>query len=98
MQKHCCDDMRLHVCETSDHTLGEKVVCYSARFCEYGIPVAEDGGASFILISHCPWCGARLPQSKREEWFDTLEKLGYEPSLFSQDIPSEFLTDEWYRK
>jgi hypothetical protein len=38
---------------------------------EYFIPVAYDGYAS-TLMEFCPWCGAKLPESKRELWYEVL--------------------------
>ena len=71
------------------------VLVYWENFDEYGIPI-RDGGHSKITISHCPWCGIRLPESKRNLWVGTLESLGYEEP-FLQDVPEEFRTDRWWR-
>jgi hypothetical protein len=38
-----------------------------------------------------------LPESRRDEWFERLEALGYENPT-GQEIPKEFLTSEWYEK
>ncbi|WP_425490327.1 DUF6980 family protein [Heyndrickxia vini] len=35
--------------------------------------------------------------SKRDLWFDTLEKLGYD-APYEQDIPEEFNSEKWYNK
>lgn len=71
------------------------VVVYDETFDEYGL-VVHDGGRSSILIRYCPWCGARLPESKRDRWFDELERLGFDdPS--NQDIPARYRNSEWYR-
>ena len=56
---HCCDMMRYYV----DHE--DRVIYYWARFDEYLVPV-HDGGSSGIQMRFCPWCGARLPVSKRD--------------------------------
>lgn len=69
---------------------------YNAKFDEYGI-IIHDGGASFSEIKFCPYCGSSLPQSKRDLWFDTLEKLGYDDP-FDQDIPEDFESNRWYKK
>lgn len=101
MHHHCCDEMRYHVFET-DLTNGSdaenKIVYFSPCFREYGIPVMDgctQVASSYIIIRHCPWCGKELPDSKREEWFDALEKLGYDEPLV-QDIPQKFRTSAWY--
>lgn len=62
----------------------------------YGL-IVHDGSSTYIHITHCPWCGVRLPGPKRDLWFDTLEKMGYEDPL-NQEIPAEFLSNVWHRK
>ena len=79
--------------ETSDG-----IVYYSSKFDEYGIPIrdGEKGKASsYILIDYCPWCGKKLPQSKRNEWFEKLEKMGFS-SPMEENIPQKFKTSEWW--
>jgi hypothetical protein len=52
---------------------------------------------SSLLIEFCPWCGERLPKSRRDEWFGKLEKLGiYDP--WSTEVPDKYQTDEWYKE
>ena len=72
----------------------DKLIYYSPRFDEYGI-IVHDGGSSHIGIAYCPWCGAKLPESKRDLWFDRLESLGY-GNPTEQEIPGEYQTGEWY--
>jgi len=71
----------------------DRLIHYVEKFEEYGI-IIHDGGSSFAVISYCPWCGARLPDSKRDRWFAELAKLGFDDPG-SQDIPTEFETGEW---
>jgi len=73
----------------------ETAVVYIPKFREYGLPIL-DGGTSFIAIVFCPWCGARLPDSLRNEWFDALEKHGLDPD--GGDIPEKFVTDRWWKE
>lgn len=56
---HCCDMMRYYI----EHE--DRVIYYWARFDEYLVPV-HDGGTSGIQMKFCPWCGTRLPISKRD--------------------------------
>ena len=56
---HCCEMMRYYI----DHE--DRVIYYWARFDEYLVPV-HDGGTSGIQMKFCPWCGTRLPVSKRD--------------------------------
>jgi hypothetical protein len=56
---HCCAMMRYYI----EHE--DRVIYYWARFDEYLVPV-HDGGTSGIQMKFCPWCGVRLPISKRD--------------------------------
>lgn len=100
MHIHCCETMAYQLdqgCEehSSPSECPDAVVTHTPKFDEYGLRI-HDGGTSVIAIQFCPWCGTRLPASRRDEWFTRLEELGYdEPSV--QDIPDEFKTDAWYR-
>jgi hypothetical protein len=71
--RHCCDEMAFHVAQE------DRVVRFSARFMEYSIPV-HDGGTSGIIMRFCPWCGSRLPDSRRDEVLDSEEGSQREPS------------------
>ena len=86
---HCCDQMRDRLAD------GETAIRYWPKFREYGIPVL-DGGDSVITIRFCPWCGVRLPESLRMEWFDRLERLGLEPD--DPAVPAAMQTAEWWRQ
>jgi hypothetical protein len=68
-------------------------VTYLPRFREYGLLV--DGGPGLQLIAHCPWCGDKLPDSLRDEFFERLEELGLEPD--DPDLPLDFRSDAWWR-
>ena len=71
------------------------LISYIPKFDEYGI-IIHDGGSAVRIINFCPWCGCKLPDSKRDDWFDTLEKLGFDnPS--EQKIPEEFNDATWYQ-
>ena len=96
--KHCCREMRKRLFSHLDKGAGQrapenKLILYVPPFQEYGLPV-NDGGESFILIKYCPWCGAKLPQSKRNKWFSKMSRLGY-TSLFARDIPEAYLQEDW---
>jgi hypothetical protein len=69
------------------------LVHYSARFREYGL-IVHDGGSSSCLIRFCPWCGARLPDSLRDEWFAELERQGIDPG--ADEVPAEFQSAAWW--
>ncbi|MEL4280489.1 MULTISPECIES: DUF6980 family protein [Shewanella] len=100
MNKHCCQDMqRAITLDCTQHkdiySCPDVLVSYIPKFDEYGL-IIHDGGSASTEINYCPWCGKKLPESKRDEWFEELEKLGFdEPS--EQEIPVEFNSDAWYR-
>lgn len=70
-------------------------IIYVPKYREFGIRV-QDGGTSFIVFSYCPFTGEKLSDSLRDDWFDLIEKMGFEPN--SVDIPHEYLSDEWWNK
>jgi hypothetical protein len=64
--KHCCKEMERqveHHCD--DHPDSED--CPDALVglfgSDYGLRI-HDGGSSFFLIRHCPWCGATIHRPK----------------------------------
>lgn len=98
---HCCHQMTEQVAyRCPDHPdpfdCPDSLVFYSPVFDEYGL-IVHDRSSTYIHITHCPWCGVRLPEPKRDLWFDTLKKMGYRDPL-DQQIPEEFLTDAWHGK
>lgn len=97
---HCCDEMAEQVtleCDMHPNPFdcGDRVAFWSAQYDEYGL-VVHDGGATYILVQHCPWCGTALPESRRDRWFDELEAMGFEDPL-QGDIPERYRSDAWYR-
>lgn len=88
MTVFCCNEMNQSI-----HEMG--AVRYVDKFDEYLLPVAEDG-VSFLQLRFCPFCGQRLPESKRDEWFDRLERLGFDEPA-DQDIPSEYKSAKWWK-
>jgi hypothetical protein len=73
----------------------ESPITYIDKFREYGLQVL-DGGSSHIEIDFCPWCGKKLPESLRDNWFDELERLGIDP--YGDAIPDEFGDERWYNE
>lgn len=101
MSRYCCSKMERSIdiiCKLHKNPFNcpDAVIWYDMKYDEYGL-IIHDGGESYIEINYCPWCGNKLPESKRDLWFDTLEKLGFEDPI-QQDIPIEFETDDWYIK
>ena len=94
----CCDAMRARLSETCEvhpdpADCPDVVVDYSPRVDEYGIPV-HDGGSGWIVIEYCPWCGAKLPESRRDEWLAAVRAHGVDP--WTDEIPAPYDTDAWW--
>lgn len=96
--EHCCETMRWHLaCRCPEHgediyACPDNIFDYLPKFDEYGI-IVHDGGPSHIVIRYCPWCGTKLPESRRDDWFDAIEKLGMRPS--DENLPQEFHSAAW---
>lgn len=84
---HCCQSM--NDASVSD----ESSIIYIPKFREYGVKIL-DGGTSFLEINYCPWCGNKLPENLRDEWFERLDSLDIDPA--EDEIPEIFLNDQWY--
>jgi hypothetical protein len=98
MRDHCCMTMTAAISTNCALHPGrsdcpDALVAYVPKFDEYGLLI-HDGGTSSVTIAFCPWCGVRLPASKRDRWFDTLERMSIDPSAGS--VPLAFETDEWW--
>jgi hypothetical protein len=73
----------------------DKLVRYTPRFREYGLLI-HDGGSSSRVISFCPWCGTRLPESLRDTWFERMDALGVDWP--TQEPPPEYADPMWWSK
>jgi uncharacterized protein DUF6980 len=73
----------------------DNLIYWAPQFDEYGL-IIHDGGASYLVIGRCPWCGATLPESKRDMWLSELQARGFSNPL-TDEVPVPYTTDEWYR-
>ena len=73
----------------------DALISYYAKFDEYGI-IVHDGGTSVIGITHCPWCGMKFPESRRDQWFDELKKLGFNDPT-EDPIPEIYNQPRWWK-
>ena len=69
-QIHDCREMKAQLemrCDlhSDPFECADRLIIYDSRFDEYGI-IIHDGGNSYVAIGYCPWCGKKLPKSKRD--------------------------------
>lgn len=97
-EHHCCLDMAFAISRPllTPQQGPNRVVDYSGAWNEYRIPVPYDGYSSTV-IRYCPWCGSRLPASKRDEWYRVLRGMGFSDPSGDDVIPPEFESDQWWR-
>jgi hypothetical protein len=98
MNPYCCDAMQRQaelVCDQHPDRFDcpDCLIEYSPRFREFGMMI-HDGGASSLNIYYCPWCGSKLPDSLRDEWFAEMERLGIDPA--EDEVPEEFRSSAWW--
>ncbi len=96
MTTHCCEAMSrcLSVrCEQHDDPFAcpDALIGFSAKFQEY----ADHPRRRYVQQDHrfLPWCGRRLPASRRDRWFDELERRGIDP--WEDEVPAEFEDGRW---
>jgi len=89
--------------ECHDHADRKKcptvIIVYDPPFNEYSIPDRSARSVASTTIRFCPWCGAKLPPSLRDRWFDELEKLGFDDPAGKdrKRLPAEFRGAAWWR-
>ncbi len=69
-KKHCCEAMTYQLnlrCKQHPDRFdcANNLIDYVEQLDESGI-ILHDGGSSYSVIHYCPWCGTKLPESKRE--------------------------------
>ena len=86
----CCNEMKLSLKDTRDN------IGYNFIFREFYIQTKRK---TIILdIVFCPWCGVKLPQSLRSNFFNIIfDELDLDGSD-DPSLPLEFRTDEWWKK
>jgi hypothetical protein len=94
--QHCLD-MAWFISDPVEHESqgANPVISWIPNWDEYRIHISRRGNRA-VPIRFCPWCGARLPESKAELWFKKPNALGYDDPT-EQDIPEEYTSDKWWR-
>jgi hypothetical protein len=91
---HACPGLDEHLSDSDAPLDPDYPLVYVDTYREYGIRIF-DGGTSYLQIHFCPFCGATLPPSLRDEWFKRLDRLGLEPE--GRGVPSEMRDGTWWR-
>lgn len=75
-------------------------IFYSPQMREYYIPLKKSLAVQCIF--YCPWCGKKLPESVRNEYYDIIEneyKIDITPDMEEEkNFPKDFLSDEWWKQ
>lgn len=100
LNPHCCEDMLREAARVCDkhpnrYDCPDCLIHYSPQFREYGL-IIHDGASASSRIRFCPWCGAQLPESLRDEWFAEMERRGIDPS--EGEIPAEYQSSAWWQQ
>jgi hypothetical protein len=93
--KNCCAEMEKFVSEKEIH------ISYCPKTRVYGIAYKAGTGGGIQLINFCPWCGKSLPKKLTDEYYDIIHddlKLDIFDKNYKRKMPSEFKTDEWWKK
>ena len=96
-KEHCCAEMseqaNLVFSDAISPLLGstDKRIYWSSVFNEYGLICQPS--AEVLQILYCPFCGVRLPESRRSSWFEALEASGWK--TWGDPIPTELLNHDW---
>ena len=95
---HCCQEMTASLEFDCDQHLDpfkcpDTTLVFHEIFGEYGIPI-RDGGAGYLIISNCPFCGSHLSESRRDEWFDATDAPEFAKLSFDK-LPERFRTAAW---
>jgi hypothetical protein len=96
-RNHCCKEMDAALtCVCDQHAnpfdCGDQLLVFNDLFEEYGL-IVHDGGASYVCIAYCPWCAARLPDSRRDAYFDLLDSLRLD---LAAELPERFTKTGWW--
>lgn len=85
-----------HDCETMVACIrdDEVPIVYNDVVREFALRVRDGDLAVVQVIQFCPWCGQKLPDSLREEWFALATARGYE---LGDPLPSGLSDGAWWR-
>lgn len=96
--EHCCIYMDYALSGRNGYLVEymPEVRSYSLRFYR-----GDEFAGMEKELWYCPWCGKKLPEPLGDKWEEILEteyNLKKPSFLHDSQIPSEFLTDKWWKK
>jgi hypothetical protein len=93
VRDHCCQALQSHLQVSVDGTIHahDRPVVYDPVFDEYSLVAAVTAEP----WSHCPWCGASFPPSKRTRWYAEVARLDLSPE--DPNLPEELRGDQWWQ-
>ena len=100
VKEHCCSEMsaqaNLLSADAKRPLQGttDKRIYWSPVFDEYGLICQPS--AEVLSIQHCPFCGVQLPNSRRDAWFERLERTGWK--TWGDPVPSDLLNHDWAQR
>jgi hypothetical protein len=98
VKEPCCREMteqvNMHWPDAESALVGstDQRIYWSPVFDEYGLICQPS--AEILTIQHCPFCGLRLPDSRREAWFHRVAATGL--NTWGDPIPEELLKHDWH--
>jgi hypothetical protein len=101
--KFCCDFIKRDFIVLDEIKLKSYSIVYDAYWRSYFIPYVSIDTEEECLreISHCPFCGSKLPSDLSDKWYEVLEEdygITDPQGEERNKVPAEFHTDEWWKK
>ena len=84
-----------------ESTNADPSIDYNPYLRSYSLRIVNSDYGTHESMQYCPWCGTKLPKDLDGVWSKVLrEEYGIiDPNVTERDkIPSEFKTDEWWKK
>jgi len=96
--KFCCEAMEA---SANNYDNATPLIEYRGYTRSYDFLRFKHPNGTHQKLWYCPWCGTRLPNELGEDWERLLKEEYGVDDPFDKDkekVPSEFWTDEWWKK
>lgn len=71
----------------------QNTLIFIPKFREIGIPLTSE---SLLLVTNCPFCGSKLPESLRDQWFEKMVEIFGDSWNPEDGVPAEFEDQIWW--